>query len=199
MGSMRTLSTRLQYWPVLLLLCLLLPLTATADTGGTGLKPDVRLLIDVSGSMKTSDPDNLRAPAVEMLVRMLPQGARAGIWLFGEDVKVLVPHGEVDEEWRRKARRGMARIDNSGQLTNIPAALEAATFDFDRLDPGYRISVVLLTDGKVDVAESPMVNAGAARELLGGVAVELGQTGVPVHTIALSGEADWSFLPCSPS
>lgn len=175
-------------------LCLLLPLAGAADTGGAGLKPDVRLLIDVSGSMKTSDPDNLRAPAVEMLVRMLPQGARAGIWLFGDDVRVLVPHGEVDEEWRSRARLSMARIDNSGQRTNIPAALEAATYDFDRLDPGYRVSIVLLTDGKVDVAESPMLNASAARNLLAGAAVRLGQTGVPVHTIALSGDADWSFL-----
>ena len=179
---------------LVLLLGLLSPVFGVADTGGAGLKPDVRLLIDVSGSMKTSDPDNLRAPAVEMLVRMLPQGSRAGIWLFAEEAIELVPHGEVDTEWRARARRAMARIDNSGQRTNIPAALAAATFDFDRLDPGYRVSVVLLTDGKVDVGESPMLNASAARELLAGTAVELGHTGVPVHTIALSAEADWAFL-----
>ncbi len=90
-------------------LCLVLGAAANTDTPGIGKKPDVRLLIDVSGSMKTSDPDNLRAPAVELLVRMLPEGSRAGIWLFGDAVRELVPHGEVDEEWRRRARRGMER------------------------------------------------------------------------------------------
>jgi hypothetical protein len=180
--------------PWLVFLGLVLGGPANADTPGIGKKPDVRLLIDVSGSMKTSDPDNLRAPAVELLVRMLPEGSRAGIWLFGDGVRELVPHGEVDEEWRKRARRGMERIDNSGQRTNIPAALDAATFDFDRLDPGYRISIILLTDGKVDVAESPMQNATAARNILTQRAVTLGQTGIPVHTIALSSEADWVFL-----
>lgn len=179
---------------VLALLCVFLAARAGADTPGIGKKPDVRLLIDISGSMKTSDPDNLRAPAVELLVRMLPDGSRAGIWLFGDTVRELVPHGDVDEEWRKRARRGMERIDNSGQRTDIPAALDAATYDFDRLDPGYRISIILLTDGKVDVAESPMLNATAARTILAERALTLGQTGIPVHTIALSSEADWVFL-----
>ncbi len=167
---------------------------AKADTSGAGLKPDLRLLIDISGSMKESDPDNLRAPAVELLVRLLPDGARAGIWIFGEEVEELVAHGTVDEAWRRSARDAMERIDNSGQRTNIPAAMAAATYDFDRLNPGYRTSIVLLTDGKVDVAESPMLNAAASRDLLSTRAPELGATGIPVHTIALSAEADWVFL-----
>jgi von Willebrand factor type A domain-containing protein len=180
-------------WAVVLVLAVVMSAGASADTGG-GLKPDLRLLIDISGSMKTSDPDNLRAPALDMIVRLLPEGARAGVWSFGEEVSVLVPHGIVDSEWRSQAQAAMARIDNSGQRTNIPAAIAAATYDLDRLDPGYRTSIVLLTDGKVDVAESPMVNAGAARKLLENEAAELGVTGIPVHTIALSGEADWVFL-----
>lgn len=184
---------RMELLAALLWLALLAP-WSHADTGGAGPKPDLRLLIDISGSMKTSDPDNLRAPALDLIVRLLPDGARAGVWSFGEEVAVLVPHGEVDAQWRSQAQAAMAQIDNSGQRTNIPAAISAASFDLGRLDPGYRTSIVLLTDGKVDVAESPMVNAGAARMLLENEARELGVTGIPVHTIALSGEADWVFL-----
>lgn len=182
----------------LLVLCFIVALTpekAGADAAlGTGLKPDVRILIDISGSMKESDPDNLRAPALDLLVRLLPQGSRAGVWIFGEAVEQLVPHGAVDEQWRQQAQKAMSQIDNSGQRTNIPAALEAATYDLKRMDPGYRTSIVLLTDGKVDIAQSPMVNASAARKLLAGAAPELGATGIPVHTIALSDNADRVFL-----
>jgi hypothetical protein len=177
-----------------LLLALFVTAAARADTPGVGLKPDLRLLIDISGSMKVSDPENLRAPAMDLIIRLLPEGAKAGVWLFGEEASELVPHGIVDQAWRDQAQAAMAQIDNSGQRTNIPAALAAATYDFDRLDPGFRTSIVLLTDGKVDIAESPMVNAGAARKVLGELAPELGATGIPVHTIALSGEADWVFL-----
>jgi hypothetical protein len=166
-----------------------------ADTGlGDGLKPDVRLLIDISGSMKTSDPENLRAPAVELIVRLLPEGSKAGVWVFGESVEVLVPHRVIDDSWREEAQQAVAQIDNSGQLTNIPAALEAALYDIDRLDSGYRTSIILLTDGKVDISESPMTNAMAARNLLADDALQLGALGIPVHTIALSEEADWSFV-----
>ena len=178
------------------LLCALL-LSASAHLQAQtplGPQPDLRLLIDISGSMKESDPDNLRGPALELIVRLLPDGARAGVWIFGEDVQQIVPHRVVDAQWRERALDAVARIDNSGQRTNIPAALAAATYDLGSMDPTYRTSVVLLTDGKVDLSASPMANATAARDLLANTAPELGATGIPVHTIALSEEADWTFL-----
>ncbi len=138
---------------VLALLSLPNNVLADADLGSV-LKPDLRLLIDISGSMKAADPDNLRAPALELMVRLLPEGAKAGVWLFGEDVQLLVPHRVVDAQCKAQALAAISEIDNSGLRTNIPAALAAATYDFDRLDPSYRTSIVLLTDGKVDVADT---------------------------------------------
>ncbi len=184
-------------WRVMLaLLCTLAGVGhAYADMGASGgLKPDVRLLIDISGSMKQSDPANLRAPALDLIVRLLPEGSRAGVWIFGQDVTLLVEHRVIDDAWRAAAQRAVADIDNSGLRTNIPAALKAVTYDLGRMDGTYRTSIVLLTDGKVDVSESPMANANAARLLLAELAPELGATGIPVHTIALSDEADWEFL-----
>jgi hypothetical protein len=156
--------------------------------------PDVRILIDISGSMKSSDPTNLRAPALELLVRLLPPGSKAGVWLFGDGVRTLMPHVVIDDAWRERAVASVRAIDNSGQRTNIPAAVEAALYDLNRLDPGYRTSVVLLTDGKVDVSSSAIANVNAARSMLEQRAPILGETGVPVHTIALSNDADWGFL-----
>lgn len=178
----------------LLLLATLLPTARLQAQAPLGPQPDLRLLIDISGSMKESDPDNLRGPALELIVRLLPEGARAGVWIFGESVEQIVPHGAVNEAWREQALEAVARIDNSGQRTNIPAALSAATHDIGSLSSAYRTSIVLLTDGKVDVSPSPMANAAAARDLLADTAPELGATGIPVHTIALSDEADWTFL-----
>ncbi len=175
------------------LACLSAVTLADAALGG-GLKPDVRLIIDISGSMKQSDPKNLRAPALDLIIRLLPEGARAGVWIFGQEVELLVPHGAVDEQWRRTAQQAVANIDNSGLRTNIPAALAAATYDLQSMDPGYRTSIILLTDGKVDIAESPMANISAARAVLANLSLELGARGIPVHTIALSEEADWIFL-----
>ncbi|PLW82219.1 hypothetical protein CWI75_10585 [Kineobactrum sediminis] len=179
---------------LMVLVCALLVAAAPRADTSLGPKPDLRLLIDISGSMKQSDPENLRRPALELIVRLLPEDARAGVWIFGESVTQIVPHQKVDAAWRERALEAVGAIDNSGQRTNIPAALEAATYDLGSMNPEYRTSIVLLTDGKVDVSASPMANAAAARELLTDTAPDLGATGIPVHTIALSDEADWDFL-----
>ncbi|MFB3077516.1 MAG: VWA domain-containing protein, partial [Lysobacterales bacterium] len=156
--------------------------------------PDVRLLIDVSGSMRESDPNNLRAPALELMLRLLPEGSRAGVWTFGQWVNMPVAHREVDEQWREEASRAVAQIHNHGLLTNIPEALKRATYDANRLDYRFKTSIILLTDGKVEVSNEEARNVRAAQELLDKLAIELRDTGIEVHTIALSDNADHEFL-----
>ena len=40
---------------------------------------DIRVLIDISGSMKQTDPNNLRAPALKILTGLIPAGVQAGV------------------------------------------------------------------------------------------------------------------------
>lgn len=178
-------------------LCILLLMVccfAAPSFASTGLKPDLRLLIDVSGAMKTSDPKSMRKPALDLLLRLLPDGSKAGVWVFGEEAELLVPHGLVDDTWREQARAAINGLKSKGQRSNIPAALAQATADLSDPEEGYRSSVVLLTAGRIDVAESPIINVSESRKLLNGLAVELGAQGVPVHTIAFSQQADTMLL-----
>ncbi len=65
--------------PICLILCLLsapLSLSVSAATS------DVRVVIDVSGSMKQNDPQNLRAPGLRLLSGLLPPESAAGVWTF---------------------------------------------------------------------------------------------------------------------
>jgi hypothetical protein len=179
---------------LLLLLCASMMLTGAGQVQAEDQLPDVRLLIDVSGSMRLSDPLNLRKPALELMVQLLPEGSKAGVWTFGQRINMVVPHGEVNEQWRAEAADAVAAISNHGLLTNIPDALELATFDITRLQHQYRTSVILLTDGKVEVSADSEDNSRAAKNLLERVAPELRDWGVSVHTIALSDDADWNFL-----
>ncbi len=171
-----------------------LALAAASMANAVERLPDVRLLIDVSGSMRESDPDNLREPALDLMLRLLPEGSRAGVWTFGQRVNMPVQHRAVDQQWREDAAAAVGEINNHGLFTNIPDALELATFDAQRLRYEYRTSVILLTDGKVDISESDIENARAARDVLTKHAIELRDLGIQVHTIALSDNADWEFL-----
>jgi len=70
------------------------PYAVCAD-GGQPDTADVRVLIDISGSMKKNDPNNLRRPALRLLVGLLPEDSRAGVWTFGQYVNMQVPLGKV--------------------------------------------------------------------------------------------------------
>lgn len=172
-----------------------LALTAhAAEPAADARHPDVRVLIDVSGSMKRNDPNNLRAPALELLLRLFPAGSRAGVWTFGSGVAALAPHQPVADQWRSNARGRIGKITSTDLYTDIPAALARATYDLDRLDPNYRPSVILLTDGMVDIAKSPAENAAARQRLLDELLPRLRRAGVTVHTVALSSFADRELM-----
>ncbi|MEX2333424.1 MAG: hypothetical protein WD600_04145, partial [Pseudohongiella sp.] len=54
-----------------------------AETPPDAAATDVRILIDISGSMRDTDPQNRRTPAINLLIDAIPDDAIAGIWSFG--------------------------------------------------------------------------------------------------------------------
>lgn len=179
----------------LTLLCLLLPLGLQAATvPSLPGKPDVRLIIDISGSMKQNDPHNLRQPAVRMVSRLLPDGSRAGVWTFGHEVNMLVPFGVVDKAWRQQAIRRSRKINSVGLYTNIGKALQVASDDFYR---GHRFDhthFILLTDGMVDLPGGPEKDAAERHRILTRVLRRIQSHGAHIDTIALSPDADKGLL-----
>ncbi len=155
---------------------------------------DIRVLIDVSGSMKQNDPQNLRGSALRLLVGVLEKGSRAGVWTFGQYVNMRVPLGIVDDAWKLKAEKGAAKIHSRGLFTNIEAALEKATFDWKGVDPHYERSLILLTDGMVDVSKDERKSQASRRRILEKTLPRLRRAGIKVHTIALSKNADHALL-----
>jgi uncharacterized protein (TIGR03503 family) len=155
---------------------------------------DVRILIDISGSMKHNDPLNLRVPALRLLTRLLPKGAHAGVWTYGQYVNMLVPLGEVNSAWKDKAEHAATGINSFGLFTNIEDAMQRATPDWSAADDNSRRSLIMLTDGFVDVARDPSVNAAARERIINRVLPRLRDAKVKIYTIALSGEADHELL-----
>ena len=168
---------------------------ADANTALEARKPaDVRVLIDVSGSMKQNDPDNLRQPALELLVNLLPAGSKAGVWTFGRYINMLVPHRPVTGSWRENAKDKSTDISSVGLFTNIGEALEKAAYDADKPNEKYHTSLILLTDGMVDIDKDPETNQQEWRRIVDEVLPKLERAGYTVHTIALSDNADRALL-----
>lgn len=156
--------------------------------------PDVRILIDISGSMKHNDPHNLRAPALRLLTGLLPKGTRAGVWTYGQYVNMLVPLGEVDGTWKKQAEQAAAKINSFGLFTNIEDAMQRATSDWRGVDDHSQRSLIMLTDGLVDVSKDPALDAASRDRIINKILPRLRDAKVKINTIALSGEADHELL-----
>ena len=155
---------------------------------------DVRIVIDVSGSMVKTDPQNLRVPALRMLNGMIPSGAKAGVWTFGRYVNMEVKWGTVNDSWRKLADQGASKIHSRGQFTNIERALERATTGWNKPDPNTQRNLILLTDGKVDISKDSQKNDLSKTNILYKSIPRLVKNNIKVHTIALSDQTDETLL-----
>jgi hypothetical protein len=167
-----------------------LPTWASAQSA-----PDVRVVVDVSGSMKHNDPRNLRAEALGLAATLLPPSARGSIWTFGTTVSNPLPSGAVADTWRQRASDMAPQLTDYQQFTDIERALrQVANAGPDSANR----HLILLTDGMVDLPASGSDKAdhdSASRQrIIRELATDLASRGVIVHPIALSDNVDLPLL-----
>ena len=191
---MRTLIQGLLFIRLGFVTCLLFAGATFAEEPAKPLPADVRVIIDISGSMKKTDPQNLRKPAVDLIVRLLPDNSKAGLWTFGQSVNMLMPHRVVSPQWRTEGAQKAATINSVALFTNIGAALEKATDDYATPAQDYRRNIILLTDGVVDISKEAVVNLNERKRVLTELLPRLKASDYRIHTIALSGDADQELM-----
>jgi len=173
---------------------LMLSVVTLADELAKPLPADVRVIIDISGSMKKTDPENLRKPAVDLIVRLLPDNSKAGLWTFGQSVNMLMPHRVVDPQWRSEGAQKASTINSIAMFTNIGAALEKATEDYATPALDYRRNIILLTDGVVDISKEAVINLNERKRVLTELLPRLKESDYRIHTIALSADSDHELM-----
>ncbi len=154
----------------------------------------LQVLIDVSGSMKKNDPKNLRIPAVKLLINLLPNGSKVGLWLFSEKTSELVKMGRVNKQWKQKALLKINKIHSRGLLTNIEEAIDQSTKKWLLSPSMQNRSLIILTDGMVDTSKDIMQSAESRARIMEQQIPLLQQAGIKVQTIALSKDADAELL-----
>jgi hypothetical protein len=191
--SMRTMTAiHIRMFAVWLLLVVLSP-HSWAKPPATPASPDeIQVLIDVSGSMKQNDPNNMRVGAAELLISLLPDKIKATIWLFAEKTTLLSQTASVDAAWKAQAIKACSQIHSKGLFTHIEDAVETA------LNAGFTGNghnhLIVLTDGVVDIDKDIMRSAESRQRVLSEQIPRLQQQKVMVQTVALSDQADKELL-----
>jgi uncharacterized protein (TIGR03503 family) len=129
-----------------------------------------------------------------MIVGLLPDQSKAGVWTFAKYVNMLVPHREVSKIWRTDAGKQTGKIHSNGLFTDIEQVLNTATSNQTKPDKTSRRSVILLSDGLVDISTDPKANAISKKRILDEVVPRLKEANINVHTIALSSASDQALL-----
>lgn len=170
------------------------PLLLVERSGERSEAADVRVVIDVSGSMRSNDPDQLAASALELLVALLPRDIHGGIWTFGESVDNPLPVAPVDAEWRQQALALRPALVDYQLFTDIEAAVRDASGD----DGNGTRHLILLTDGMIDLPAAGQDKAArdeaSRRRLSDELTPQLAEEGVVVHAVAFSPDADLALV-----
>ncbi len=153
---------------------------------------DVRVLVDVSGSMKQADPNAVRGPATALLAALLPDNSLGGIWLFGSDVRPLVPYGPVSSRWDTLGAPIESSIGSTDRFTHIESALRTGV-ETGGTDLAA-CHVILITDGLVDVQGGRDASQASRDRILKAVVPNAQSRRCRIHTIALSEDADLPLL-----
>jgi len=180
--------------------CLLMLLIFSTFAHGAVFRKDkvrsieVRVLVDVSERMKISDPDNRRVDALKLFIKLLPNKAYAGIWMFDGMTTEIMKPGKSGISWKAQALKNINRVHSNGQTGDIERALAVASLDWVTKEKGVSRHIVLLTDGKITSGKTKAANLASKERVLGHQLARLKVAGVSVHTVGFSEDADRVFL-----
>ena len=186
----------LMYITLAVILCLtqlpgtLFAASAATNNNSPSSSVDAVLLLDVSNSMKSSDPEQLGNEAMKLFVDMLPtQGDRVGVVAYTDQIereKALTGMNSADDKTELKNF-----IDdlNRGPYTDISVGMkEAVNILQDSSQQGNEPMIVLFADGNNELNSNSGRSNSEADQQLNEAVQQAKQKGYPVYTVGLNAD-----------
>ena len=185
---------------LIMLICLALPFcfagTLQAESGFSQETLAVMLVIDVSGSMRYTDPQMLRETTGRIFIDLLSSEDYLGVITFDHDAEVVVPMQRLESTANKERIKNILspKLQPRGN-TDFLKALETAYAQFQEAEiAGARPAVVLLTDGEPDPDPArrqaePAFMASYMESLWKKVS-EFALEGYPIYTVGFGEEID---------
>ncbi len=152
---------------------------------------DIVILMDSSGSMKRTDPNDYRKSAAKLLVSLLGQNDRISIISFGDSANVLIPLTQNTSGNRERLFGAINRVTSREFSTNITEAVKRGFEALKESERKNRI-IVLMSDGKLALGDEEKDRI--AHEELSRLLPELANSGIKIYSVAFTEFSDLKLL-----
>ncbi|MBA4393431.1 MAG: hypothetical protein C0407_07745 [Desulfobacca sp.] len=153
---------------------------------------DLVFILDCSGSMKKTDPRDLRKPATELIISLLGPKDRVGLVSFGGLAQTLIPLTDnLPENKNQFSSAIQKQITSEALYTNL---YEAAQKGYEEIKSSPRATKILLlmSDGQMDVG-SQEKDAAALNQLFS-LIPQLAKSHIKLYTVAFTDLSDQKLL-----
>ena len=170
---------------------LALPPSPLASSPEKGV--DAVLVIDSSGSMKNTDPGNLRKAAAKMFISLLGKEDKVGIVEFDREGRLLSRLIAAEEgKTRKDLFRAIGSITSAGLFTHIHDGIRKG-FDLLATSSAADKVLILLSDGKMDLGDRTKEEFLTA-QMTDSLFPALKAARIKVYTIAFTANSDRRLL-----
>lgn len=147
---------------------------------------DIVFVIDTSGSMANTDPQNERFSAVLNLMDDMDSKNRISIYKFDDTSKRIIPMTKVTDSLKKNTGEKLKQYEIPSGNTNMGDAIDSAYDEINSTEKsGRKAAVILLSDGednfglnkKFDETLKPFKNSN-----------------ISIYTIGMSNESDFTTL-----
>lgn len=176
---------------IILVFSLFLHSMLLAAEGEKGV--DIALVLDSSGSMKKTDPANLRKAAARLFISLLTEEDRVGVISFSDAALVLSGLTQnITGQNRKLLLKSLEKISSTGKYTDIYSGVQKG-YELLKTSAGKERLIILMSDGQMDLGDKAREET-LLKELQTTLLPEIKKAGVRVYTLAFTNLSDRVLL-----
>ena len=147
---------------------------------------DAVVIMDSSGSMKKTDPGELRKPAAKLFISLLGEEDKLSVMSFSSQAWPITFLTQLNTEKNtNKALKATDKVSSKGIYTNIHAAI---TRGISMLKESQALErdpiIVLMSDGKMDVGDAQK-NEELRQKIIDELIPQLNEHNIKIYSIAM--------------
>lgn len=174
---------------------LLLGVLAVAWAPRRGEAREVHLImaLDISGSMKATDPLRLLPKSANIMVELLDEKDSLGVLTFEDVTLTRLACGPLSPAQRRKGFQELSRLQPRGLYTDLYQAMASGLKCFEQPGQAKR-ALLLISDGQMDIDPRKGNSKAFVERVHQEIIPAYRKAGIPIYTVAFTTASDQALL-----